>query len=341
MIKKIIITFALIIFVLLSSFFYFYTVKEVFTSSLVSFEIKRGSSQKTIFEVLQKKGFTYSYFTYKILLKLSGNGEKIKYGKYIITEAASYSFQDLLAKLAKGGSYTKNVTIPEGIKIKKIAQIMKKELNLDSAKFVKLCESQKILQKFQIPGKSLEGYLYPETYNFNEESSENEVITIMVEKFFQMIKPLLTQINNSKYSLHEIVTLASIIQGEVQVKNEAGLISAVYNNRLNKGMKLQADPTIQYLFDKPRRLYFKHLKIDSKYNTYMYKGLPPGPINNPAYSVIEAALNPAPEPFLYMVAKGNGEHYFNRTLKGHLTDKEKFDEVRKKVKSKNQDNFNN
>ena len=131
---------------------------------------------------------------------------------------------------------------------------------------------------------------------------------------------------------HQILTLASIIEGEAILDNERPLISSLYHNRLKKGMRLQADPTIQYILDgPPRRLLIKHLEIDSPYNTYKYSGLPPGPINNPGKASILAAIFPAETNYLYMVAVGDGSHTFSTNLTDHNRAKEEFDKVRRKV----------
>jgi UPF0755 protein len=150
-----------------------------------------------------------------------------------------------------------------------------------------------------------------------------------------MLEQVRSDIDSSGFGAHEIITLASIIQGEVMNYSEIRDISAVYNNRLKRGMLLQADPTIQYILDRPRRLLFKDLSTDSPYNTYIYSGLPPGPINNPSLRAIKAALDPSDEKYLYMVAKGDGSHYFNNTLQDHLKDKEKLDTLRRNLKYKN------
>jgi UPF0755 protein len=134
-------------------------------------------------------------------------------------------------------------------------------------------------------------------------------------------------------TLHQVVTLASIIEGEAMVDAERPLISAVYHNRLRLHMPLQADPTIQYLVPgRGRRLLKSDLSIDSPYNTYLYPGLPPGPVNNPGMASIVAALHPAPVDYLYFVARGDGGHVFSRTLGEHLRAKARFDQVRRHVR---------
>jgi UPF0755 protein len=153
----------------------------------------------------------------------------------------------------------------------------------------------------------------------------------MVEEYKNhFIDEFKDRMNKLNMSEKEVITLASIIEGEAIYNTERPVISGVYHNRLEKGMRLQADPTIQYIVDDgPRRLLNKDLKIKSPYNTYLNYGLPPGPINNPGFESIKAALYPANTEFLYFVAKGDGYHTFSRTQKEHNTAKRKFHKLRR------------
>ena len=140
-----------------------------------------------------------------------------------------------------------------------------------------------------------------------------------------------------KMTENEVVTLASIIEGEAIFNEERPIISGVYHNRLNRGMRLEADPTIQYIIeDGPRRLLDTDLKIDSRYNTYLHKGLPPGPVNSPGKKSLTAALYPEENEFLFFVAKGDGRHTFTRNIEDHNRAKREFQKIREKFKRKNQ-----
>ncbi|MBN2858040.1 MAG: endolytic transglycosylase MltG, partial [Candidatus Delongbacteria bacterium] len=256
----------------------------------------------------------------------------IGHGRFIYDPQLNLKLRDFVVFLSKGGHLTVNLTVPEGSRIREIAGILHKELKIDSASFVERTNNEEILTRYGIPAVSLEGYLYPETYNFNESDSIDDIIDRMVNTYRSKTAPFKKLIEKSGYTEHEILTLASIIQGEVMVFDEIYKISAVYNNRLRKGMLMQSDPTVQYLFDKPKRLLNKDIAIDSPYNTYLYKGLPPGPVNNPSVKAVKAALEPEDVPYIYMVAKGDGSHNFNTDLQGHLRDKAEFDKIRKKFK---------
>jgi UPF0755 protein len=156
----------------------------------------------------------------------------------------------------------------------------------------------------------------------------------MVQEFWRQIPDSAEQrARELGMTLHEIITLASLVEGEAMVDSERAMIAGVYRNRLRRGMRLQADPTIQYIIpDGPRRLLKKDLQIESPYNTYLHAGLPPGPINNPGRKSIEAALYPRDVPYLYFVARGDGSHVFSVTMSQHVQAKRAFDRVRRQVK---------
>ncbi|MDP8240602.1 MAG: endolytic transglycosylase MltG [Candidatus Hatepunaea meridiana] len=256
---------------------------------------------------------------------------KIQPGRFILPRGAS-NYQ-ILKCLLKPGILTVNITVPEGLTVKQIASLFQNELNIDSIEFVNLCDDSSFVYKLGIESDGLEGYLFPETYNFYLDSKPREIIKRMVSMFNEVFNDSLrTQLKHIGLSIQQAVTLASIIQGEVIIAKEAPLVSAVYHNRLKRGMLLGADPTIQYIIpDGPRRLLNRDLKINSPYNTYRFRGLPPGPVNNPGRIALEAAVRPVDVNYLYFVAKGDGSHAFNYTHSGHSRDKAKFQQVRRKV----------
>ena len=294
-------------------------------------EIPKNSTINEIVKILQENEIDISSFEFKFTAKWYDLDSKLRYGRFYIPENRSFTTKELATFLTRKGILTKNITIPEGLRIREIASILKKKMNIDSIEFVNLTKNKDLLNEFNIKAKDFEGYLFPETYNFNENDKAEEIIRRMVSNIFSKLDSISDEISENKMSLHEIMTLASIIQGEVQNVEEVYDISAVYNNRLKIRMLLQADPTVQYILDKPTRLRERHIKIDNPYNTYKYKGLPPGPINNPAYACVKAAVKPADKLYIYMVARGDGGHYFNKTLNGHINDKKKFDKYRKEI----------
>ncbi|MFO7811260.1 MAG: endolytic transglycosylase MltG [Candidatus Delongbacteria bacterium] len=300
----------------------------------IRFDIQRGATMSQIASILNNKGFKISENELKLVSKWLEMDGKIRHGEFNYDPSLELSVKELVGFLTKGGHRTVNITIPEGSRIIDIARILNRKMGIDSVLFVQKTTDPDLVSMYGIPANSFEGYLYPETYNFNEQDTADDIIDRMVATNRAKISLVKSSIDSSRLSEHDILTLASIIQGEVMDYKEIYKISAVYNNRLKKNMLLQADPTIQYLFEKPKRLLNKDIAIDSPYNTYLHKGLPPGPVNNPSIRSVVAALKPVDVPYIYMVAKGDGTHYFNTDFQSHLQDKQKFDVIRRMNKNK-------
>jgi len=254
-------------------------------------------------------------------------------------QAGRFQFQgwvsnwSVLKKLSQGDVVTQLVTIPEGCTAKEIANILQNELGIDPEVYIALVEDMEFAHSLGIQADRLEGYLYPDTYRFHDNQQTDEIIRAMVNQFQKnFCDSLRLRAHEVGFTIHEIVTLASIIEGEAAIPEERSVIAALYLNRMKKRMRLQADPTIQYIIsDGPRRLLTRDLQIDSPYNTYRHLGLPPGPVNNPGIACIRAALYPADVNYLYMVANGDGSHTFSKSLRDHLDAKAKFDRVRRQV----------
>ncbi len=295
--------------------------------------IPQGSLLPQISQILADSLILEDKFWFELAVKFSQKAPEFKAGTFHFEQGRTN--QELIESLVNGKQVLVKVTIPEGTTYKQIAKIFEKELGLNFKTFVSICEDSTFLNKFGITQKNAEGYLLPETYFFPKSLTEEEAVEFLAEeqrKFWKNNYLGETLSQRLKLSKNEILTLASIIEGEAIIDSERTTISGVYVNRLEKGIKLQADPTIQYILpDAPKRLLYKDLEIDSPYNTYLYKGLPPAPINNPGKNSILAALNPKEIPFIYFVATGDGGHTFTKTLKEHLKAKEKFDAVRRRV----------
>lgn len=216
--------------------------------------------------------------------------------------------------------YAQIVTIPDGSTIKYIAAKVKYDLFIDSASFVNFAHNKKFIDSIGLNYSTIEGYLLPDQYDLYQRSTPEEIIGIFYNNFKKFMSDSMKRRADSLgYSVHEVLTLASIIEGETNKYEEMPLIASVYYNRLKIGMPLEADPTVQYLQpDGWKRLYYKDLKIKSPYNTYLNPGLPPGPINNPGKNAILAALYPADTNFLYFVADGQGGHKFSNSYSQHL-----------------------
>ena len=300
----------------------------------ISIVVENGMTLESVALIMKEKGIITDRSDFKLAAKILNLEKRIQPGLFKLSSGMTH--RDILRQLTSGGVITENITIPEGLTVRQIAGILSQKLQIDSVEFVNLCQDPEFAARLNIPTGNLEGYLYPETYNFYRQSTAAEIIKRMTDQFFEVF-----DVNLQKRALeigltvHEAVTLASIVEGEVMVEEEAPVVSAVYHNRLKRRMKLGADPTIQYIIpDGPRRLLNSDLEIDSPYNTYKYRGLPPGPINNPGGVALRAAVNPADVKYLYFVARGDGSHTFNSSVTGHLRDKKKFQSVRRSVDRK-------
>ncbi len=307
-----------------------YTGGQIRPRSIV---IKRGSSLSQISNQLSENGIIKSRDDFLWTAKLLGLAKNMRAGKFVVIPTMSnYALTKLLTSSAS--AVQERVTVIEGLTAKNIASLFKNKLDIDSTRFVNIVFDSTYAEKFELPSDNLEGYLLPETYYFTYGVDEEEIIETLISQFkSNLTETLLSDIDKLEMTLSEIITLASIIEGEAIIDDERPMISSVYHNRLTKGWRLQADPTIQYIIpDSPRRLLNADLQIDSPYNTYKNKGLPPGPINNPGISSIRAAVYPASESYLYFVATGDGKHTFSRTQAEHLEAKKKLDRLRRQYR---------
>ena len=241
---------------------------------------------------------------------------KIPTGRFLINGKISDAI--LIDLIFNKGPIKLKLTIPEGSQSKNLFKDINTLLNTDYD-FNKYFNSTEILEQYQVDASSLEGYLYPDTYYLFHDSSPEEIIDILLSEFWKKFdENLQDRANQLGFSVHEVVTLASIIEGEAMLDSERSTISSVYHNRLKINMKLQADPTIQYIIPgPPKTLSNRDLRIKSDYNTYQNYGLPPGPINNPGIASIKAALYPEDTNFLFFVAQGDGSHAFTTNEKDH------------------------
>ena len=240
----------------------------------------------------------------RVAVLLKGAEKKIKAGSYFIDKPVSYlELVDILTN--ENGNMQKLVTIPEGIEQPKLASILKRELGIDSSQFMIMSKEKSFINSLGIDAGNVEGYLLPNTYYLLTSNGAGGVIKKLageMNKLFDV--KLSTRLKELRMSKHQILTLASIIDGESNNFSEFKRISGVYHNRLKKSMPLQADPTIEYLIRNNRhsKITRKDLQINSKYNTYLNSGLPPGPINNPGKDAILAALYPEKNNYFYFVA---------------------------------------
>ena len=278
--------------------------------------IEKGMSLNSVAQLLYKKNVIVSQDIFKAKVVLRGLASKIPTGKFLFEGQVSDSA--IIDFIFNDGPIKLKLTIPEGLQSDQVFENINALLDTEYD-FKKYFNSKEIIQDFNITGKSLEGYLYPDTYYLYHDSSPGEIIEILLSEFWKRFdKNLIDRTNQLGFSVHQVVTLASIIEGEAMLSSERKTISSVYHNRLKINMKLQADPTIQYIIPgPPKTLSIRDLRIKSEYNTYQNYGLPPGPINNPGIESIKAALYPEDTNFLFFVAQGDGSHAFTTNEKDH------------------------
>jgi UPF0755 protein len=279
--------------------------------------IEHGDTMTRIIQRLKEAKVIEGGTALLILAKLSGKDREIQAGRYNFDKGIT--MYSIFSKLIRGDVTLREVTIPEGLTIRQIAGTLNRQIEIDSLEFVKLATDRRFVQSMGIVASNLEGYLFPDTYKLSWGTTAEKMARVMVEQFKKTFTDSLARrAEEIDFSLTDLVTLASMIEAEARDGEERDLISAVYHNRLRRGMLLQCDPTVIYaLPELDRPLLLKDLEIDSPYNTYKHPGLPPGPICNPGKASILAALYPADVNYLYFVATGEGSHIFSTTLTQH------------------------
>jgi UPF0755 protein len=258
---------------------------------------------------------------------------KFEPGHYKIDH--NFTYKKFLQKLAKGNQDPISITIIPGQHKAEIISLISSRMQFDSSAAYRVLRDSSFMNSENINDTTLVGHLFPNTYQFYWTSSPKTVFQRIFHKFNQTVtKPFANRFKEINLSEKEVLALASIIQGEAVHNDEKAKISALYWNRLKAGMPLQADPTVEFALHTHRRLYFKDYKTKSSYNTYIHKGLPPGPVNNPNLSSIKAALFPADNDYLYMVARPDGYHDFAKTYAKHQQQSKKWHDYLKKMEKK-------
>jgi UPF0755 protein len=267
---------------------------------------------------------------FKLLARFTGDDKRLKAGEYGFS--GRLSPREVIAVLVEGAVKLYRLTIPEGYHLFQVAEAVQ-AAGFDKAdRFVELATGEDRVLEFKVGGKTLEGYLFPDTYFFPKGADASMIITAMVNRFHEVFSQRWrARAAELDLTVHEVVTLASIIEKETGAAHERELISSVFHNRLKKGMRLEADPTVIYglkTFD--GNLTREHLKTPTPYNTYTNRGLPPGPIANPGKAALRAALFPADSDYLFFVARRDGTHAFSTNLRDHQAAVRKYQLRRKK-----------
>ena len=287
------------------------------TSQETQFTIQKGSSTKNVAIILKEKNIFPYPNLFILTVKIFNISKKINRGDYAIKK--KISTWQLLHILEKGRGKDLIITVQEGLRAKQIFEILKAS-ELDNNKNYEIYFKDVLfLRKNKLPpeAKTLEGFLFPETYHFSRFTTEKQVLQKMIATFLEQIPKELQKSHSSGLSFYELLTLASIVEKETSSKAEQKIISSVFYNRLKKNIRLQTDPTVIYgIKNFDGNLTKKHLKTPNIYNSYFNKGLPPTPISNPGLGAINAVLNPDKTNYLYFTAKGDGTSYFSTNFSG-------------------------
>jgi UPF0755 protein len=283
-------------------------------------DIPKGTGFFGITELLYDAGLVENRPFFWVLALGKKAEKNIRAGEYELT--GSMSPVEIIDKLVRGEIKTYPVTLPEDITVNDVAERLLAFKLINEKEFMTLAADKPFLTSLGIEGESIEGYLFPETYLFDRSMTTKEILRILVREFWKKVTPeMRKRTEEIGLTIPEWVTLASIIGKESGNRNEKALISAVFHNRLALGMKLQSDPTAVYHLgntgDPVKTVRREHLKSDTPHNTYLIKGLPPGPIANPGIDSLRAALYPAAVDDLYFVAKNDGTHHFSASLEAH------------------------
>lgn len=278
--------------------------------------VAEGESVGQVAEDLHRKGVISSKRLFKLWVRVLGLGKRIKAGEYSL--GAGMSPADILEKLTKGLILQHPVTIPEGYTRVQIASLFSEKGLARKEEFLSLTRDPELLRRYGIPGPTLEGYLFPDTYCFGKGVSAQTIVETMVKRFFELSSPLRKAAEESGVKMKDVVILASIVEKETGLGEERPVIASVFLNRLSKGMRLESDPTVIYgLEGFDGNLRKKDLLHGSPYNTYVIQGLTPGPISNPGLESLKAVLFPARTDYLYFVSRNDGSHHFSKTLSEH------------------------
>lgn len=284
---------------------------------LVRVSIPVGATMRGASDSLVRAGLVRWGEPFRLYASVRGTDRGIKAGTYMLHKNASWD--SLLEALHAGKGILRVVTIPEGFSLAQIEPLLAARLSqpIDSVRAA--TRDSALLARLDIPTPTLEGYLFPDTYTFPDGTTARAAVGIMVKRFEQVWKAEWTaRLDSLHLSRNDVMSLAAIVEKEARLAPERPVIAAVYLNRLRRGMLLQADPTVQYALGKHvARVFYKDLEVDSPFNTYKYKGLPPGPIASPGEASIEASLYPADVPYRFFVAYPDGHHEFRVDLNGH------------------------
>lgn len=305
--------------------FFFYFTLSPRRNDAVRLHIPTGSSLQKISDQLVEKEVIKSGFGFQLMTNLRGLGKGLRAGDYVIPPGTSP--WKVISLLTTGQGELVRFTVPEGLTDRQVVERVSSALKLlNSEKLLRLARSDSLAAVLGLETPGLMGYMFPDTYFVPPTIDEVGILQLMVERFLQVRGELARDKEaQNGISRHETVILASIIEKEAILDNERPLISSVFLNRLALGRPLESCATVLFVLGKHKsRLLYRDLEVNSPYNTYLHRGLPPGPICNPGKSSLAAALYSSDTNYLYFVARGDGSHEFSRSLKDHIRAKNRY-----------------
>jgi len=287
----------------------------------IYYTVKPGASARDIAEDLAGRGVLTEKWKFWLLARTGGYAEKFKAGTYALH--ADMTAEEVVQKLASGETTEIRFTIPEGFGVKEIAKRLDDEGIADEQEFLKKAKNfapYGYIEKNPDAHYACEGFLFPDTYILHETMSVDDILKMMARDFDQRLTPeMRAKAASMHLSIYQLITLASLVEKEARFAEDRPIIAQVFFKRLQIGMPLQTDTTLQYLMDGPKEdVSIEDTKIDSPYNTYQHRGLPPGPVANPGLAAIEAVLNPADTDYLYFVADRQGHNHYSTNYEDHL-----------------------
>lgn len=287
------------------------------TGEPVRVTIPRGATLAAVADTLEARGIIGSAGWFRFWATITGRERAIKAGIYDLHRDRPAT--EVLSQLVAGTTAHQRLVVPEGLMLSEVADEIQSQLGIPADSVLAAAHDPALIAQVDSGARTLEGYLYPSTYFVPIAATAQDVVAQMVAEFAAQWRPAWNaRLKALGMTRRQIVTLASIIEGEVRDGRDRPFVSSVYHNRLRAGWRLQADPTVIYAIGRRRRLYEKDYERPSPYNTYLVDGLPPGPIGQPSAASIEAALYPADTDFFFLVAGPDGQHVFSRTLREHL-----------------------